>query len=133
MIVQRWERSLETSVILLLSACLTAYPEVRPGLSLVFARASILRSASQRGLEFPLPRLRSRRCTISGLAGPLPRQAPWSMLRSALTCLPRQSAYLATAPAVGTSRAMAQMKPASSRATAVMATVLSFPLRTSAR
>jgi hypothetical protein len=34
MIVQWWERSLETSVILLLSACLTAYPELRLGLSL---------------------------------------------------------------------------------------------------
>lgn len=34
MIVQGWERSLETSVILLLFAGLTAYPEFRLGLSL---------------------------------------------------------------------------------------------------
>ena len=41
--------------------------------------------------------------------------------------------YLAAARAVVISRLTAQMKPASSRATAVMATVLSLPLRISAR
>jgi hypothetical protein len=42
MIVQGWERSLETSVIDLSFADLTAFPNVRLGLSLVFARASII-------------------------------------------------------------------------------------------
>jgi len=42
MIVQGWERSLETSVINLWCACSTADPNVRLGLSLVFARASIV-------------------------------------------------------------------------------------------
>ena len=41
--------------------------------------------------------------------------------------------YLAAARAVVISRSTAQIKPASSRATAVMATVLSLPLRISAR
>src|SRR5882724_5253823 len=38
----------------------------------VFERASILRSASKDGREFPLPWLRSRRCTISVFTGPCP-------------------------------------------------------------
>jgi hypothetical protein len=53
MIVQWWGHSLETSVIKLSCVDLTAYPNIRLGLSLVFARASILRSATQRKLEFP--------------------------------------------------------------------------------
>src|SRR2546421_308857 len=38
----------------------------------VFERASILRSASKDGREFPLPWLRSRRCTRSVFTGPCP-------------------------------------------------------------
>ena len=42
MIVQRWRRNLKTSVIKLLIRVYVRSSEVRPGLSLVYARASIL-------------------------------------------------------------------------------------------
>jgi hypothetical protein len=61
-----------------------------------------------------------------------PASAPWkSCERSAF--LLASPVYLAVTRAVVTSRLIAQMKPASSRATAVTATVLSLPLRISAR
>ena len=46
---------------------------------------------------------------------------------------PESPSYLVAGSALPASRAIAQTKPASSRATAVMATVLSLPLLMSAR
>jgi len=48
----------------------------RPGAFPVFERASILRSASKDGREFPLPWLRSRRCTRFVFTDHAPAQAP---------------------------------------------------------
>src|SRR5258705_5241789 len=62
------------------------------------------------------------------------RRLPEKRFQRAATHSPRKSKpYLATARAVVIARLTAQMKPASSRATAVTATVFSLPLLTSAR
>ena len=50
-------------------SCMSVF---RPGAFPVFERASILRSASKDGREFPLPWLRSRRCTRFVFTGPCP-------------------------------------------------------------
>src|SRR5882724_10726452 len=64
----------------------------------------------------------------------MPRRRLPEKLFQRATHSPRKSKpYLATARAVVIARLTAQMKPASSRATAVTATVFSLPLLTSAR
>ena len=66
-------------------------------------------------------------------AGPLPRRmAPWKGVELVALPLPK-TPYLAAAWALLTSRLMAQMKAASSRAIAVMATVFNLPFLISAR
>src|SRR6185369_12920880 len=61
----------ETSVnkLLFAGSCMSVFPS---GAFPVFERASILRSASKDGREFPLPWLRSRRCTRFVFTGPCP-------------------------------------------------------------
>jgi 4-hydroxyphenylacetate 3-hydroxylase N terminal len=72
-----------------------------------------------------------------GLSSPdhAPAQAPCKCLATCQLLLLRTAhlSYLAARSALATSRAAAQTKPASSRATAVMATVFSLPLLSSAR
>ena len=99
----------------------------------VFERASILRSASKDGREFPLPWLRSRRCTRFVFTGPCPGAGSLRIGSNVPLTPSEVPPYLATARAVVIARLTAQMKPASSRATAVTATVFSLPLLTSAR
>jgi hypothetical protein len=134
MIVQRKERSLETSVNKLSFAGFE-FTQVRfsSGAFSVFERASTMWSAIKDGREFP--------CRGSAPAvtrdlfspAPCPGAGP---LRKVQPChlLPLQvPSYLPALLALLASRATAQTKPASSRATAVRATVLRLPLLSSAR
>lgn len=130
MIVQGWERSLETSVILLLSAGLRlsvassrGCPCLRTGVNLAIG----LKRKS--GIPLTVATLPPLHDVI--FAGRVPRRtAPYD---DHLLFGPRIASYTATARPRVTSRLTAQMKPANSRATAVMATVLVLPLRVSAR
>jgi hypothetical protein len=81
----------------------------------------------------PLPWLRPRRCTMSVIAGWPPTRLPFDRVEAAASSFHRMPYGRATAPAVVISRLTAQMKPQSSRAIAVTATVLGLPLRISAR
>ena len=81
----------------------------------------------------PLPWLRPRRYTIFGIAGLPPDLSPVSRDDRAASAFHRMPDDDAATPAVVISRLMAQMKPESSRAIAVMATDLCLPLRVSAR
>ena len=74
-----------------------------------------------------------RRCTMSVIAGRPPARLPFDRVEPAASFLHRMPHGRATAPAVVISRLTAQMKPQSSRAIAVTATVLGLPLRISAR
>jgi hypothetical protein len=133
MIVQRWERSPETSVNILLYAgssydrpSVWGYPGLangrrfddRPQRSLGNSPCRGYAPAVARDLTSPdhAPVQGSLKCASHFAANAL-----------------RQPSYLATAPAMVISRLTAQMKPASSRATAVMATFLSLPFRISVR
>ena len=91
-----------------------------------------MRSATQRNREFPC---RGFAPAIARCLS-LPDRCPGTGLpKKALTLSvnPRMPSYMAAARAVAISRLIAQMKAASSRATAVTATVASVPLRVSAR
>lgn len=81
----------------------------------------------------PLPWLRPRRCTRLSSPDRCPGMAPWKGVERVALPLPRKTPYLAAAWALLTSRLMAQMKAASSRATAVTATVFNLPFLISAR
>jgi hypothetical protein len=82
----------------------------------------------------PLPWLRPRRCTISVISGWPPARLPVDRGEPAASSFHRMPYGRATTPAVAViSRLTAQMKPQSSRAIAVTATVLGLPLRISAR
>lgn len=81
----------------------------------------------------PLPWLRSRRCTRLTFAGPLPRHGSLKKVPNVPLASLEFPPYLAAARAVVTSRPIAQMKAANSRATAVMAAFLCLPFLSSAR
>ena len=85
------------------------------------------------GSGIPLSWLRSRHCT--DVSSPDLCPGTGSLVQVVKVRLPPIGSppYLVSARAAFAARATAQMKPANSRATAVMATVLGLPLLTSAR
>lgn len=118
-------------MILLLFACLTAYPDFRLELSLSsHGRRSAIGLTAKPGIPLTaatLPPLHD------DVAGPLPRlrlPAVCSTATLLLYCV----AIAALAAAAGqTAWPTAQMKPANSRAIAVTATFLGFPFLSNAR
>ena len=85
------------------------------------------------GSGIPLSWLRSRRYTRFIFAGPYPGIGSLAYVVNVSPPPIGRPPYVAATRAAFAARATAQMKPANSRATAVMATVLSLPLLTSAR
>lgn len=118
-------------MILLLFACLTAYPDFRLELSLsshgrrsaigLTAKSGILLTAAH-APAIARMMLPDRRPGIGSLLVDRLRLLHWVAL-----------AALAAAPARETARPTAQMKPANSRATAVTARFLGFPFLSNAR
>lgn len=122
MIVQGRGRSAETSVIHLSCACLTASP-------LFVWGCPGLRSGVGRGFDRPLSNRRGFPCLA-------PRPHPRTICLASLAGGQRTGRlrrYVVSISLPPTARAMAQMKAASSRATAVIATTSSLPARHSAR
>jgi hypothetical protein len=109
-------------------------PSVRPGLS---RSENGHRSCDRphRMIEnSPYHGLRSRRCTrLHSFTGPCPGAGSLEKVANVPLASSDVPPYWPAAPAGVIARLIAQMKPASSRATAVTATVLSLPLRINAR
>jgi hypothetical protein len=132
MIVQGWERSLKTSVNKLLFAG-SRMSVLSSGAFPVYDRASTLRSASRMGREFPC-----RGCAPAiarDLSSPdhAPALGSLKVARNVPHTPLGRLLYLAATRASVMARLIAHMKPASSRATAVMATVFTLPRLVSAR
>ena len=117
-------------MILLLFACLTAYPDFRLELSLSsHGRRSAIGLTAKPGIPLTaatLPPLHD------DIAGPLPRhRLPAVLIGCSITSLGCH--YCARGSDGETARPTAQMKPANSRAIAVTAMFLGFPFLISAR